>query len=132
MANNYKQATVEPIDLPRELFTKEDLCVLELSGFEWEKVGEETFYFFAPEFLSADDDVPRTYVDVFQDSIRRSGGTVTEIVVEGAYTCSKMRPGEFGGFVIRITESAVQTATTGHMLGLMRNGIWPLGRRGQR
>jgi len=26
------------------------------------------------------------------------------ITVEGAYTCSKMRPGEFGGFAVFITE----------------------------
>ena len=125
MANNYTQATVEPTDLSKALFTEEDLHILECSGMEWEDNGD-SYYFFASEFLCEDDDHSRTYIHVFQDSIRRSRGSVKEVVIHGASGCTKMRPGEFGGFVIRITENTFQSATTDEMLLLMRNGGgWP-------
>jgi hypothetical protein len=124
MADNYEQCTVEPTDLRKELFTEEDLRILESSGIEWEDNGD-SYYFFASEFLYENDDHSRTYTDVFQDAIRRSWGSVEEVVINGAFTCSKMRPGEFGGFVIRISENGIQSATTSEMLELMQNGRWP-------
>jgi hypothetical protein len=125
MANNYQQATVEPTNLLKDLFTEEDLRILALSGIEWEDNGD-SYYFFAPEFLCEDGDHSRTYCDVFQDGIRRSHGNVEEVVINGASTCSKMRPGEFGGFVIRISKNEIQSASTSEMLELMQNGRWPL------
>ena len=123
MANSCEQATVEPTDLGKELFTEDDLRILESSGMEWEDNGD-SYYFFAPEFLCEGNDQARTYGAVFQKAIRRSRGSVDEIVIKGAWTCSKMRAGEFGGFVIRITENAVESATTHEILELMRKGIW--------
>jgi len=124
MADNYEQATVEPT-LSKDLFTDEDLRILTSSGIEWEDNGD-SYYFFAREFLCEDGDHSRTYADVFQDAIRRSHGNVEEVAICGATTCSKMRPGEFGGFVIRISKNGIQSATTSYIRELMQNGNWPL------
>jgi hypothetical protein len=45
---------------------------------------------------------------------------IDEIVVMAAYTCSKMRPGEFGGWVTRITRDRIQSEGTRSMLDRMR------------
>lgn len=45
---------------------------------------------------------------------------IDEIVVMAAYTCSKMRPGEFGGWVTRITRDRSQSEGTRSMLDRMR------------
>jgi hypothetical protein len=34
--------------------------------------------------------------------------SIEDICIEGAYTCDKLRPGEFGGWVCRITRDSVQ------------------------
>ncbi len=123
MANFYEQSTVEPTALDKELFTEDDLRILESCGFEWE-VNEGSYYFFSPESMHEGDDDSRTYDHVFQDVIRRSDGKVEEVVIRGALTCSKMRPGAFGGLVIRITATEVQSGTTGEILDQMRGGRW--------
>ena len=122
MADSYEKATVYPQELAKSLFNNDDLEILEWSGFEWDDLGE-SYYFYSPEYLVEDDDQPRTYVDVFQKAIRQSDGLVSEVVIEGAFTCSKMRPGEFGGFVIRITENDVQSGTTADLRSLVENGL---------
>jgi hypothetical protein len=45
---------------------------------------------------------------------------IGDICVMGAYTCSKMRPGEFGGWVIRIDRDNIQYGGTYHLLNRMR------------
>lgn len=58
---------------------------------------------------------------IFQGILRKPEcAGIDEIVVMAAYTCSKMRPGEFGGWVIRITRDRVQSDGTLAMLDRMR------------
>lgn len=47
---------------------------------------------------------------VVQQALKASN--LSEAMVEGAYTCSKMRPGQFGGFVWRITQTTAQCVGT--------------------
>jgi hypothetical protein len=47
--------------------------------------------------------------------------TIGDICVMGAYTCNKMRPGAFGGWVTRITRDTVQFGGTGSLLMDMRD-----------
>ncbi len=122
MANNYEQATVYPY-LPKLLFSESDLGILESSGFEWEDY-EDSYYFFAPECLGEDDEQGRSYLQVFQDALRASKEGIKQIVIEGAFTCSKMRQGEFGGFVIRITETELASGSTKDIVSLMEDGVW--------
>lgn len=124
MANNYEQATVHPY-LPRKFFNESDLEILELSGFLSEEDGD-SYYFYAPEYLTDTLDQPRTYLDIFQSVIHRSEGNIDKIVIEGAFTCSELRPCQFGGFVTRITATRIQTATTRDILKLMQGDRWPL------
>ena len=125
MADYYELATVEPPCLPKGLFAEDDLEILRVSGFEWEDNGD-SYYFYAPLNVSEDDERSRTYYDVFQSAISQSQGEIDEIVIQGAITCSKMRPGAFGGFVIRITKDDMQCGGTSAVIGLMRSGRWPL------
>lgn len=72
-------------------------------------------------------DIPSEVVSwdgLFQDILckpeNRGPGALTEIVVMGAYTCSKMAPEGFGGWVTRITKKHVQSAGTQMILDRMR------------
>jgi len=57
---------------------------------------------------------------VFQQMLKEAN--VEELYIVGAFLCSKMRPGEFGGFVIRITPDTIQTANTYTLQKLMQMG----------
>lgn len=65
-----------------------------------------------------------TWERVFQTILgkpeNRGKKRITEIVAMAAYTCSKMRPGEFGGWCTRITRDTVQHNSTHGMLEGMR------------
>lgn len=45
--------------------------------------------------------------------LQRNHGAPAEVFIEWAFTCSKSRPGEFGGGAARITPDSVTTITTG-------------------
>ncbi len=51
---------------------------------------------------------------IFQDIVKRSA-SLTDVVVTSSFTCSKMRPGGFGGMVTVITAETVLSASTGEM-----------------
>ncbi|WP_347990253.1 hypothetical protein [Methylomonas sp. AM2-LC] len=55
---------------------------------------------------------------LFQGIMAKSGQA--EIVIEGAYYSDKMRPGEFGGWVARITPELIQSSGTQRMFSEMR------------
>jgi hypothetical protein len=60
------------------------------------------------------------YADVFQLFADKAEGK--EIVVEASYWCDKARPGEFGGWVARMTPAGVRVAGMQDLLRLMREG----------
>jgi len=127
MANNYTQATVEP-EIHPDLITPEEINELCDNGYNYVTTQYGDYYFFVEEGFWLDDTA-----HIWQNVIKRSKEftpdveviyeEIEEIVVEGAYTCSKMRPGEFGGFVARITEDDVQQAGTGLLLDMFRQGV---------
>ena len=129
MANNYVQATVFPEDIPSNAITEEEKQVLEYSGFTVYDdhqhiyiVVEENFLLDeSPEFIE-DETKEITAEDVFNRILSRVA-EIDEIVIAGAYTCSKMRSGEFGGFIYRFTRDKLQFADTEVLLEMMRKGI---------
>jgi len=103
MANNYQQATVEPT-IPSNLVTEEELELLQECGFDYEEYDNE-FYFFT-EF--GVDGYDHDWSLIFQNIINKPGSTINEVVVKAAETCSKMRPGEFGGWITYITKKNIR------------------------
>lgn len=50
-----------------------------------------------------------SFESIIQGILKKPGcSSIGEVCVMGAFTCSKMRPGEFGGWVMRITRETVQ------------------------
>ena len=60
------------------------------------------------------------YADVFRAFADKAEGE--EILVEGGYWNDKARPGEFGGWVCRVTPEGIQAAGMQDLLRLMREG----------
>ena len=66
--------------------------------------------------------VPLSGADIFQGLLQKpvNGSDperkVREITIEGSFTCSKMRPDGFGGWVERITASGIRYDSTKEML----------------
>ena len=126
MSNSYAQATVAP-HLPSKLFSRIELDFLEANGFAHELTDEGNYYFFAEDnFNTAGDDfevdegLPQkqreylqkltekwTVLTVFQEVLKRQTD-IKEIIIKGAYTCSRMLEGEFGGYAARITATTIQ------------------------
>jgi len=119
MANNYYQATVSP-DLPASLFTDEELSALEFAcGLTCER-GDEFLYFSADTSFSEDGEYDRDGEDVtincltlLQEKLQQlDPDAYPHISIQGAATCSKMRPDEFGGFAYFITGDAIRSMST--------------------
>lgn len=141
MANNYQQATVTPEDIPADAITDEERDVLEHSGFTVEEHNNKLYIYAeegfvlddSPEFIE-DETKEITAEDVFDRLLSRLP-EIKDIVIEGSYTCSKMRPGEFGGFVYRFSRETetvddvqvkypkVQFADTSMLTEMMRKGL---------
>jgi hypothetical protein len=164
MANNYEQATVEPV-LPVSAVSDFERELLRGFGFASEpgtlEAGVKALYFFAEDSVNSsyfgdltvgdvmeaasrgdslaaalvnelgspeadlaidtfDEGIP-SWENILQHILRKPECQgIDEIVVKAAYTCSKMRPGEFGGWVTRITCEHVQSEGTHSMLDRMR------------
>lgn len=113
MANNYTQATVTPY-LPRAAFTDKQLEALAEQGFTYEQDGDELYFYLEDGLCESED----SYYYIFQKVCRDLD--IPEVVIEGAFTCDKLRPGEFGGFIIRITKDNIQEGGTGSLLEQFR------------
>jgi hypothetical protein len=83
------------------------------------------------QVLSGEDYYPEMGLEFVQDDLPGveevlqgllTAGVLDEIVIEGAFVCSKMRQGELGGFVTRITKEIIQTESTASILQKMRDG----------
>lgn len=116
MANNYSQATVSP-DLPATLFDEEELGSLAIAcGLGCERDGDN-LYFFAEECFSEEgEDEEVGCVDclaLMQAKLRQlDPADYPHITIQGAASCSKMRPDEFGGFAYLITRDDVHSMST--------------------
>ena len=85
-------------------------------------------------------DLPGSVADwavVFQEAIKKSRvagdgsplnagrNAADEIVIMGAFTADRMSPGDFGGYVVRITERVLQREDTYSALARMRDEAPP-------
>lgn len=131
MANNQFSVTVSP-EIPSILPTEQEIRFLGACGFAFDS-GNCSLYFYAEEFANIEDDpeIPEEYEDdsfpahwsvpiVLQNILRRSEGALKEIILEGAFTCDKMRMGQFGGVVYLITANRIQKGCTHSLLEQFR------------
>ena len=119
MANYFSTSTVEPM-LPAARITDEQLALLAKAGFSREQDGD-LIYFFCEEGINDTDpetDEPLDWEGVFQEIALAA--RIPEIIAQGSWGCSKARPGEFGGYVTRITSDSVQRGCTFMLLEMMR------------
>jgi len=154
MANNYEQSTVTP-KFPEAVCSPFVLQMLSDCGFEHEVWDGEVYFYseegtqedpfwwddevradlthypepsddFDREIMeaySAGDSCPVDAYGVFQHLMPKAN--IEDVVIEGCYRSDKMRQGEFGGFITRVTPTEVQYGGTSTILAMMRNGQWP-------
>ena len=86
--------------IPFDLINSSDLVILKAFGVNWENCDKyHTRYFFS------------------------EGSLDEEIEVMGSYGCSKVTPGAFGGWAIRITKNRALSVGTEDILREMRKGV---------
>ena len=134
MANSYSPATVTPY-IHKDLITEEEVETLNSVGISYELYGDEYYFYseegFMEEYDDAEDNTHSIW-PILQAVIKRSKEftpdveveyeEIEDIIIEGAYYCDKMRQGEFGGFVTRVTIDDVQGASTGDLVALLKSG----------
>lgn len=116
MADNYLQATVEP-DLPADLFTHPELEALSTAcGLEAEAASGTLTFFAGTYFLAESEDADGNGVSclhLFQEKLKSLDPVAyPSITIQGASTCSKMRPGEFGGYAHIIERDDIRSFST--------------------
>lgn len=121
MPNYNTQTVVFPDNIPSDLLMKEHREIIKAFGGTIEEHAGKAYIFFEDGPLSvAEIESCGTVVEViddvlwemFQDIIRRSNGTIPNIIVQQAYTASKMISDGFGGGVIVITKDAIVGTNT--------------------
>jgi hypothetical protein len=116
MADNYSQTTVSP-ELPAALFTDEELRSLEFAcGLTYERCGENLYFFAETCFYDQGEDDDGFGVDCLsllqEKLLKLDRDAYPHISIQGAATCSKMRPDEFGGFAYFITRDDIRSVST--------------------
>jgi hypothetical protein len=116
MADNYSQATVSP-DLPAALFNDEELRSLEFAcGLTYERYDENLYFFAEACFYEKGEGEDGFGVDCLallqEKLLKLEPDAYPHISIQGAATCSKMRPDEFGGFAYFITRDTVRSTST--------------------
>ena len=130
MANNYNQATLSPSSIN---LNPMHLAWLGMTGAECSKEKDGRYYVFWRECLNEDfedDEIEGALEDgdidqAQADFIRKSSFNemlrhilyynpdVTHLRVDSAWTCEKMRPGEFGGSACVVTRTQHLDMSTG-------------------
>jgi hypothetical protein len=123
MSRNCSPCTVTP-DFPIDVCSDELIERLSQAGFS-----HYEGYFYAEEGTSEDyfnDETGKLETNdwgaIFAEMMFEAG--LLEVVIEGAIYCDKMRQGEFGGYVIRITPDGIQYGGTYSVIERMREGRW--------
>jgi hypothetical protein len=131
MANNYYQATLTPDSIHLNDLHR---AWLDLTGADWEKEKDGRYYVFWRECLNediedqlneamADESITQEQADIIikhgfngmlLDILNYAPNSeVTHLRIDGAWTCSKMRPGNFGGAATIITRTQHCDMNTG-------------------
>ena len=131
MADNYSQATVWP-ELPAALFNEDELRLLERAcGLTCQRNGEMLYFFAESCFNEQGDDPDGLDVNclaLLQEKLRQlDPAEYPSISINGACTCSKMRPDEFAGFAYFITRDGIRSTSTWEWLDNQKraNAIQP-------
>lgn len=140
MANNYDQGTMQP-DVPKAAIFDHEIALLKLFGFDCEESDNESLYFYLedgilppdcqevedvltpeeiaqvkadPEYADALDEPieDNLWIDILQNVLMRAP-EIAAFTIMGCYYCSKMRPGEFGGWVYFVTANDFRSGGTG-------------------
>ncbi len=119
MADNHASGTFEPL-IPSDLITTEFETLADALGVTVNRPnddGKEVYLFndgyCSSGYIENEDGTEKEVTDedlyaAIQDIIRRSSGRLTWVSHEQAYTCDKMRAGEFGGSAVFITADDIQ------------------------
>lgn len=119
MANNYASGTFAPF-IPANLITDEFKLLAKAVGVSIEPTNDDDneVYLFNEDYCTSGyiekgDGTEKEVSDedlyaAIQDIIRRSEGRLAWVLHEQAYTCDKMRKGEFGGSAVFITADDIQ------------------------
>lgn len=113
--------------IPLDMFSKEDDYIVkvieELAYSEDEELDYNQYTKTNTEYI-INGSLNLSYLDILHNIIKCHDKEYDSILIEGAYTCSKLRSGEFGGMVNYITKNAIQVGDTGEVLNRMRGGTW--------
>jgi hypothetical protein len=119
MADSFTQVTVQP-EISAVFIKKEELEVLD-KFFSREEVirnGQKEIYFFSENysyvaFDEKEKEIPEgVMIALSQRIIKRSKGSLKYIYLHAAYTCSKMHPDGFGGWVVFVRKDSVDYFST--------------------
>ena len=122
MANNYAPFTIDPTDIK---LTDEMLKVLDMCGME-HNPNEAGHYLYSTDgidleryWFEDEPDCPDWAKEMnplqVLDYIRKTNN-LPYIQIAGAFSCDKMRPGEFGGFEYLLTADGIKFMSTGELL----------------
>lgn len=113
MADYYSQATIMPF-IKDEFVTEKEKELLRKFGFDCECAGNDGLYFYAYEFNSetADEETENDLIETLVKIFNRSNGALPYLYIQGANTCSKMRPDSHGGFACVITKDGAEWFST--------------------
>lgn len=120
MASTYSQATVSPC-LPESLFGTEDRDNLaSVCGLTAERDGDRLYFVAEVCFSERGEDEHGATVDclcLMQRKLRQLDPVeFPHITIQGSFSCSEMRPDEFGGFAHLITRDAIRSFSTSQWL----------------
>lgn len=116
MANNYIQATIQP-DIPKDLVTTRLMELAAQLDINYEVDPSGAHYFFNSDWVGSDNGVDeQDFYDELQQIIKLSRGRIKYFQVEMAFTCDRMKSGEFGGSAVFITREEIKFMATSQWL----------------
>lgn len=126
MADYFTQATISPF-LPATLFNDDEIDLLETAfGLTFEnlqqtdKDGGFLYVYASTSFHEEGEDASGKHINLIkllQAKLRQmDDAEYPSIVVQGCYTCGKMRMNEFGGFAYHITRKKIRYVSTASWL----------------
>lgn len=119
MANNYTQTTIEP-PIPAEYLTPTIQKDFNEAGIEIESWGDK-FYCFARYGINSEYEnyVYKLLQKIFKQMLKNKLKPIP-FAVQSAFTCDKMRPGEFGGAAVVITDKVIKEFSTFGFINTVR------------
>lgn len=102
MADYYNECTIEP-SIPIELLPQNRLDILCECGIDFEKDGENAYYLFSRTGIEDEDRLLLLLRKILREQQKKNKKTKPFLKVAMGSSCSKMRPGSFGGVAWFVT-----------------------------